>query len=306
MNTAVVYLDKVFIGNLLMNGLLLWAAGRFTQIKIKNYRIILGAGLGSLYALAFFLPGAELFYTFYMKIVVSLIMVAVAFAPVPPRRFIQCLCFFYLVSFTAGGVVIGFSYLANETGGVGPIQNFVAIVNKYLWSGLLLTLALLWASVAVLPRFFQGRQRIEAVKMLITIYFEGKGVTVRGLVDTGNSLCDPISGEPVVVVEHDAIKEVLPGPMQEQEACDGDAICVIEKMMETPWSVRLRLIPFQSLGNDRGILLGIKPDRIEFVKDSRVQRVDQVIIGIHNRNLDSARDYHAIINPSLLDRAISA
>ncbi len=129
---------------------------------------------------------------------------------------------------------------------------------------------------------------------------------MRGLVDTGNSLCDPVSGEPVVVVEHSAIKDVLPEPMREPAACTGDAIGVIERMTGTPWSGRLRLIPFNSLGNDRGILLGIKPDRIEFLRDSRVQRVDKVVIGIHGRRFDAGREYNAIINPSLLDRAVPA
>jgi stage II sporulation protein GA (sporulation sigma-E factor processing peptidase) len=125
-------------------------------------------------------------------------------------------------------------------------------------------------------------------------------------VDTGNSLCDPVSGDPVVVVEHSAISHLLPGPMQDPGVCAGDAIAVIERMIDTPWAGRLRLIPFQSLGNDRGILLGIKPDRVEIVRDSRVLKVDKVVVGVHGRSLDAGKDYNAIINPSLLDRAISA
>ncbi|MCL5935767.1 MAG: sigma-E processing peptidase SpoIIGA, partial [Firmicutes bacterium] len=203
-------------------------------------------------------------------------------------------------------IVIGSSYLLSRTGGFIQITNFIEIVNRYLWPGLLLALLILWAGVAVLPRYIKTRQGFEAVKLPVTIYFEGRGVTVRGLVDTGNSLCDPVSGEPVMVVEHSAIKDVLPSPMKESDACNGDAILVIERMIGTPWAGRLRLIPFHSLGNDRGILLGIKPDRVEFVRDSRLQKVDKVIIGIHGRRLDAGEEYNAIINPSLLERAIPA
>lgn len=306
MNTAVVYLDKVFLGNLLVNGLILWAAGRLSQTRVRHYRVLIGSGLGSLYSLAFFLPGCEQLFTFQVKVIISLAMVAAAFAPLPPRKFILCLSFFYLVSFAAGGTVIGFLYLAGHSGGFARADNFTAIVDRFLWPGLLLAMAALWAGVELLPRYFRGRQRLEAVKMPLTIFFEGQGVTVRGLVDTGNSLCDPVSGEPVVVVEHGAIREVLPGPMREAGSCTGDAIGVIERFMDTPWSGRLRLIPFNSLGNDRGILLGIKPDRVEFLLDSRVQRVEKVVVGIHGRRFDAGEDYNAIINPSLLDRAIPA
>lgn len=306
MNTPVVYLDQVFIGNLLVNGLILWAAGRLSQVRAKIYRVLIAASLGSLYSLAFFLPGAENFFSFYAKIAVSLIMLTAAFAPLPPRKFVLCLSFFYLVSFAAGGMVMGFAYLAGNGGGVGQIRDSLTTLNRHLWPWLLLTLALVWAGVAVLPGYFKGRQRIEALKLPVTIYFEGQGVTVRGLVDTGNSLYDPVSGEPVVVVEHSAIRDVLPEPMKEPAACTGDAIGMIERMTGTPWSGRLRLIPFNSLGNDRGILLGIKPDRVEFFRDSRVQRVEKVVIGIHGRRFDAGREYNAIINPTLLDRAIPA
>lgn len=306
MNTTVIYLDKVFIGNLLVNGLIIWAAGRLSQVRVNFYRVLIASCLGSLYSLAFFLPGADRFFTLYAKAAVSLVIMAAAFAPLPPRRFLICLAFFYLVSFATGGIVIGFSYLVSQSGGMGQISDFIAVLNAHLWPGIFLALALVWVGVAVLPGYLRGRQRIEAVKMPVTIYFNGRGVTVRGLVDTGNSLCDPVSGEPVVVVEHSAIRDVLPGPMKEPEACTGNAIGVIESMIGTPWSGRLRLIPFQSLGSDRGILLGLKPDRVEFVRDSRVQKVEKVVVGIHGRRLDSAKDYNAIINPSLLDRAIPA
>lgn len=306
MNTAVVYLDKLFIGNLLVNWLLLWLAGRLSQVKVKHYRVFIGSCVGSLYSLAYFTYGGDYLFSFAAKIAVSLVMVAAAFLPLPPRKFVFCLSFFYLVSFAAGGTVIGFSYLVNSAGGFEQISNFTAIVDRYLWPGLLLVLVVFWAGVAVLPRYFRGRQRIESLKLPMTIYLDGHGVTVRGLVDTGNSLCDPVSGEPVVVVEHNAIREVLPGPMKETSACTQDAIGVIERMIDTPWSGRLRLIPFHSLGNDRGILLGIRPDRVEFVRDNRIQRVERVVVGIHGRRLDAGEEYNAIINPSMLDRAIPA
>lgn len=306
MYSSVVYVDKLFLGNLLVNGLLLWSAGRLSQIKVKYHRLIIASCLGSLYSLAYFLPGLEFLFSVFGKVLMSLVMAAAAFAPLPPRKFALCLCFFYLVSFATGGMVIGFAYLAGHTGGIAQIENFLLIVNRYLGPGLCLALTVLWAAVAALPRYFKGRQRIEAFRLPVTIYLEGRAVVVRGLVDTGNSLCDPVSGEPVVVVEHNAIRDVLPEPMREPGTCTGDAITAIEKMAGTPWSGRLRLIPFNSLGNDRGILLGIKPDKVEFLRDKKVQRVDKVVIGIHGRSFDAGEEYNAIINPSLLDRAIPA
>lgn len=305
MNTTVVYLDKLFLGNLLINWVILWSAGRLSQVRARHYRILAGAFLGGVYSVALFLPVVEYLFSFYAKFAVSLLMVAAAFAPLPPRRFIFCLAFFYAVSFAMGGMVMGISYFFS-TAVPGQVSSYFQIVSRHLWPGLAAALLLLLTSVAVLPGYFKNRRGIEAVKMPVTIYMDGRKAILRGLVDTGNSLCDPVSGEPVVVVEHSAIKDVLPGPMKETGAFSGDAVSVIESMMNTPWSGRLRLIPFQSLGNDHGILLGIKPDSVEFVRDGRLQKVEKVVIGIHCRRLDAGEEYNALINPSLLERAIPA
>jgi len=304
MNTTVVYLDKLLFGNLFIDSVLLWSAGRLSQVRARHYRILTGAFLGSVYSLSLFLPGTDFLSSFYVKFAVSLVMVLAAYGPLPPRKFALCLSFFYLVSFASGGMVMGISYFFSQGGGAGQVQNFYAVINRFFWPGLLAAILLLWAGSACLPGYFKKRQRLEDMKLAVTIYFGGRGVTVRGLIDTGNSLCDPVTGEPVVVVEHNAIRDVLPGPVREFESCAGDAIAAIERLMGTPWSGRLRLIPFQSLGSEGGILLGIRPDRVEFIRDRRIQKVEKVVIGIHGRRLNAGEEYNAIINPSLLERAI--
>lgn len=306
MNTMVVYIDKLFIGNLLADSLIIWAAGRLGQVRAKAYRILIASCIGSLYSVALFMPGTDFLLAFYVKFAVSLVIVLAAFAPLPPRKMVICMFFFYLVSFVSGGAVIGASYFLSSAGGIGQVINFSAIVSKYMWSGLIFAAALVWIGVALLPRYFKTRQGLLSMKLTLTIFIEGREVKVRGLIDTGSSLCDPVSGEPVVVVEHGALKDLLPGPMKDAGACSVDAITLIERMMDTPWSGRLRLIPFHSLGNDSGILLGLRPDRIEFVMDNKIMKIEKVVIGLHGRRLNAGRDYDAIINPSLLEWAETA
>ncbi len=300
MSTSVVYLDKVFLGNLLVNGFILWASGRLGQVKVKMPRIMIGAGIGGAYSLLVFLPDWEYLFTLFAKLVVSVIMLSIAFVPLPPRRFIRCACFFYLISFVCGGAVIGFSQLVSQNRGVNDGNTFIASVNQYLWPGLIFSMLVIWGVVELLPRYLKGKNRLESMKLHITIFVWGKGVSLRALVDTGSSLCDPISGDPVVVVEHSAIKEILPQTMKDKDCCD-DAVKLVEMMAETSWSERLRLIPFQAIGTNRGFLLGIRPDKVEFSIDNKKVEVKKVVVCIHGMNLDAGREYSAIINPAVLD-----
>ncbi|GBF34441.1 sporulation sigma-E factor processing peptidase [Desulfocucumis palustris] len=306
MSEHVVYLDKVFIGNLAVNYLILRTSGRLAGVRGNRIRLLVAAGLGSLYAVLMFLPGTGRYFYFFIKIAVSLLMVGVAFLPLPVRRYLSCLGFFYLGSFLLGGAVMGFSYLIYRGGYYQGVKNVLEVVDRYLWPGLILAaLVLLGASVAV-PRQLRGRLKKDALKMPVTIILWGKKVVVEGLVDTGNSLTDPVSGVPVMVVEYGALKNILPDPLKAAMEKYRDGMTVVSVMAGTRWNERLRLIPFKSLGNDRGLLLGIRPDCLEIKSGSEIKRVEKTVLAIHNSRLDPGRQYSALLHPDLVENVPAA
>ncbi|KJS14691.1 MAG: hypothetical protein VR69_16640 [Peptococcaceae bacterium BRH_c4b] len=306
MGENVVYLDNVFIGNLAVNYIILWVAGRMTGIRGGWVRLLLAAGLGSLYAVLMFLPGTGQYFYFFIKIAVSLAMVGLAYAPLPARRFIACLGFFYLGSFLLGGMVIGFSYLIYRGGYFSGVKYVLTIINRYLWPAF--TLAVLCTLLAALlaPAIVRRRLKKDALKLPVTICLWGNKVVVEGLVDTGNSLTDPVSGVPVMVVEYAAVRDILPAPLKAAVELYSDGMLVLSAMADTPWNNRLRLIPFKSLGTDKGLLLGIRPDCLEIKSERGIKRVVQTVLAIHNSSLAPGREYSALLHPDLIDSAPAA
>jgi stage II sporulation protein GA (sporulation sigma-E factor processing peptidase) len=107
MTAFTVYLDQVFLGNMVMNYIILWAAAKISRVPVGKTRLAAGAALGAGYAVVALLPGCSLLLTIGFKTAASIIITAATFFPVPLRKFITCLGCFYLTSFVLGGLVFG-------------------------------------------------------------------------------------------------------------------------------------------------------------------------------------------------------
>ena len=92
----------------------------------------------------------------------------------------------------------------------------------------------LFAQLAVpLIRYLTGYVKRKNLLYKVTLRLDGRSTDVWGLFDTGNSLTDPYSGEPVCIVE----KTALAGLMQSDTFSDG-----------------ITLIPYKSLGKEHGLM----------------------------------------------------
>ncbi len=299
----VVYVDQVFLGNFLMNYLILWSAGRLSNARASFFRLALASGLGSLYSLLTFLPGTSLLFILPSKLLFSLVMVRLAFAPLTWRVFAACVGFFYVSSFALGGMVLGFTYLLHTNSGFfREIREIPEVVNRHFWSGVCLALLFGWTAYRLGLWIIQ--RNIRQRDFQIALYFFGRRVDVRALMDTGNSLTDPLSGDPVIVVEYEALKPVLPPEVRKsfEEGQLADPR-LLAHLTNTPWATRLRLIPFQSLGQQHGLLIGIRPDLVEINQGSRNIKTEKVIVGIYGHRLHSGESYQALLHPALLEAA---
>ncbi len=223
----VVYADLVFLINFLVDLLLLMAAGKLSGRRVRFPRATLGAGLGALYATACCFPGLSFLGNPLWRLV-SLVGMTVLVFGVDLLALRQGVLFF-LLSMALGGLAIGFS--------AGTVWTLV-LAGAGLWLLCLLG--------------FGGDPNTKYAE--ITVNYRGKQVQLTALLDTGNSLKDPISGCPVLVADDRAAAALLDlsprdleNPLQTLEAGRGSG---------------LRLIPYHTVGNPTGFLLAVMPDSV--------------------------------------------
>ena len=118
------------------------------------------------------------------------------------------------------------------------------------------------------------------------------------MVDTGNLLKDPISGMPVIVIEHTELYDILPKELLNNlEKILGGDLKGIPEDIKNEYLSKLRVIPYSSLGKQNGMILGIKADEVK-VEDETIK--NNVIIGIYNKALTKRGEYNGLIGIELI------
>lgn len=104
------YIDIIFLENLFMNYIILYATGIIIKSPIKLIRTFLSSTIGSIYAVVTYMSILEVYSNIFLKIMLSITMVYIAFNPKNVKSFFKQLIIFYLTSFTFGGVAFALLY----------------------------------------------------------------------------------------------------------------------------------------------------------------------------------------------------
>ncbi|HHT72645.1 MAG TPA: sigma-E processing peptidase SpoIIGA [Firmicutes bacterium] len=295
------YVDALLLrlgANLLFEYLLLWATAEVTRTGTRPAKLLAGALLGTihyaLYLLASFglIPYYGLLRLLPTVVIVSLFMVLAAFYPLSVGTLPKILGWFYVIGFIAAGAGMAGAFL------LGSPANPAYTLGMLIAAGCILLIAELgWGIV---------HQRIihNVYHLPVEIACGGKQVAVQALVDTGNNLRDPLSLQPVMIVEQKAIQALLPPRITAAvQALDQGQLASLDGIVDPEWSTRFRIIPFSSIGKEHGILIGFRPDAVH-IRDGQQGPAVQPVIAIHPRALDPEGKYAALIPPTLLQQAI--
>lgn len=296
-----VFLDQVFIGNLVINYAILWAAAKLARIPIIKWRIAVGAVLGAFYSLALFLPANSFLFAFWFKIVASLIIAAAAFAPLNIKNLFICLGCFYLTSFVLGGLTLGLIFFTHS-GRVIDYRGISAVVAEHFWPGIFLGLAALWGTGKGVAGLIKKGSFDRLYRMNITIRYNDSEVNVMALLDTGNSLKDPLTGRPIIIAEYTALKPLLPEELLLCLEKDGkpDVWEFLGSLTGHHNVTRYSAVPFQSLGNINGLMIGFRPDAVFIDRAGQPVEIEKVVIAICKEQLDPAGGYKALLGAALL------
>jgi stage II sporulation protein GA (sporulation sigma-E factor processing peptidase) len=202
-----VYVELLFLDNLLMNALTLMLAARMASRRIRMLRTWLAAGLGAGYAFLFFLsPPDSLWGGFVTKVLFAAAMVGLANRPRTWREMGAFFLYFVLATCILGGLTLGLFYLA----GAGVIDATGTVVAGVPFRVVLIGAVAGCVILEYVRRDVRVRAHIDLHSVQLTIGTDAGEKTVRALVDTGNGLNEPISGAPVVLVRKSCLKQVAP------------------------------------------------------------------------------------------------
>lgn len=254
---TVVYLDTLFLLNSVMDYLLLLCSARIAGEPLYRLRMAFGAVLGGGYAAATVLPGLEFLLHPVCKVCAAVLMVVVGLGK--SGRLLRQIVIFFALACAFGGGVLAVSLL----GGRG-----MSLGGGVIYSGMDIKIVLLSAA-GCYALFTFGLNRVgrytatagELLPVLLRLF--DREITLTALVDTGNTLSDPVSGRPVMVAQVDSVARLFPkGVLPSAEELN-DPARLVERLNIGCWKGRFRLVPYRAVGVDCGLLLAVRMDRVQ-------------------------------------------
>lgn len=293
-----IYIDIVLIENLIMNYIILFTTAVVLKIKVNHIRLILASLLGAGYSIIAYMGIIKVYSSIILKIILSVLIIYIAFNPQNIKKMCKDLLLFYLVSFVFGGAAFALIYIIKP-------QNILMKNGLFLGTYTLKTV-MLGAVVAfciIIGAFAIIKNKISIKDMFceIEILINQKKIKTKAIIDTGNMLKEPITNVPVIVVEHILLYSCMPKEILNnlKEIMGGDFKNIPCDIQEKYIS-KLKLIPFSSLGKQNGMLIGIRPEYVKVITDEQEKINKNVIIGIYEKSLTKKGEYQALIGIELL------
>lgn len=286
---TVIYVDTLFLLNALVDYLLLLASARLAGEPLRRVRFALGAALGGLYAVAIFLPGLGFLAHPLCRLVSAALMLLVSYGG--SQRLLRQGVLFVALTCAFGGGVVAIGLL----GGTG-----LTLGGGVFYSALDLKTVLLSAAVCygVLTLVFRRLARHSAANgelVPVRLRLGERMVDLTALVDTGNTLTDPVSGRPVVVAEGERTAPLFPREHRPGPGDLTDPAAALTRLGTGAWRGRFRLLPYRSVGVDRGLLLAVRLDGLELDGQGR----GPVLVALSPTPVSDGGGYQALVGAGL-------
>lgn len=245
----------------MMDYLLLLLVKKMLKCTATHGRICFGAAIGALLScIVMILPIPFMFIKFVLfHGIINIIMIQAGLKIKKVKELIKAYILLYVGGFLLGGIMQALHQYISK----GSLFFAIAAFGYYLASKL-------WDVI-------MHMQKMNQIHFDVELYWDERTFQIKGLLDTGNGLVDPISHKPVCVLDKAVAKEFL-GEMK---------------------LAKVRYIPFHSIGKKEGLLLVVEIDKMCIHSEQEIW-IDRPLIGISEEKVSSEGEYQMILNPNLL------
>ncbi|WP_181348907.1 sigma-E processing peptidase SpoIIGA [Thalassobacillus sp. CUG 92003] len=298
---AMVYIDAVWCLNLLMDGMILHLTSLLTKTHSSGWRTISAAFFASLMVpLAIYAPDSFV-HTLPGKLMVSVVIILIAFSYRSLTSFLMKLITFYFVTFAIGGTLLGLHFFINSSISVshGHLVTFSGgYGDPVSWGLVLLGFPLSW---------WATKWRMEHAVYLklkhdqiysTELQWKQQTIHVKGFVDSGNHLIDPVSRGMIFLAGPSVFLSFLT-EKEWTELQDFSQDYDLEKL-PNDLQEKVRLIPYQGAGSPSRLMIVIQLDGLVVDNGQGCITHRHPLIGIQFSDLTTDGAYDVLLHPHLM------
>lgn len=266
----VIYGEYLFLENFIVGLILLTLTGRLTGKTPVKLRLAAAAAICGAEAFLIFVP-IDWPLSAIVRICAAAVCAAVAFGR---KKIVITGTLFLVLTFLSGGIVMAVT-LWKEQPAVTHQGTIYMDAVTYSW--LMCAAAVAFGITYWFVRLIRKRGSDMAVRGQVCLVIEGKSYYFSAFVDSGNSLREPLSGSPVILIDERGAGRL---PFRAKDLPS-----------------RYRVIPYRAVGTDKGSLEGIRTDRVVFEGIS----VENACVAFYRGDF---RDFEVLLNRDFLERGL--
>lgn len=298
----VIYGDLVWLLNLLMDFLILQLTGLILKRRVSVVRSLSGALIGSIVVLLTLTPYAYVVSSPFMKILLSFVIVFVSFGKQRFSTFLQLLSIFYFSTFLLGGALLGLHYLLSTN--TQPDSNNAFYGDPITW----------YFNLGMIPIvIYFSRKTINNIAFTkwklnemyeLEIVWRQNTISVKGLMDSGNSLHEPLTRKPVIILDCSTKDFGLPQELINLVR-NSEHTLHNEKSLDVLSFFQATFVPYKSIGQTNQFIVAIKPSLVRLKINGKWYTTKSVLIGLSNITLSSDNLYECILHPKMMQGNIN-
>ena len=263
-----IYLDVIFFINFVMNGIIFFIVSKLIKKKVKWVRLVLGSLVASVLYCVMLITLTR-YFNLFTAVGILVAGLFTTFGKMPRRQFLLSIVYAHVVAFFIGGTAIGLYHYVHTL-------DVVAVARQFSFPLLIVSTLGCFMLLKLFFMFVKKMGMSKQVYHQVKIRQGDCEVEVTALVDTGNSLKEPSSGDPVMLVEKESLLNLL---------------------MTTNITEKTKVIPFKSVGGE-GVLVGFVPDELIIEEEMKPPVcVRACVVGMCEFELSKNGKYRGLLSP---------
>ncbi len=231
----IIYGEFLFIENFITTFLLLMLTGKLTGHMPRLGRLIIGSILGALCSFMIFLPMTALM-SVLIRVVSGIVCTCIALGR---SRVLLKTAIFFILTFTSGGMVMALLLWMQES---AINHQGIVYMESITYFKLLSFGVIAFGFTYWFIKLIRSRNIATEVMGQVMLVIDNESYDFTAYVDSGNSLVEPISGKPVVLIDQNGARKLPLSPSSSPE--------------------RFGIIPYKTVDKDYGVMEGVRLDKI--------------------------------------------
>jgi stage II sporulation protein GA (sporulation sigma-E factor processing peptidase) len=218
------------------------------------------------------------------------------------QYFIKGLMTLYVSTFLIGGALIGAHYFIQFDSGLTTkvlMSSVRGFGDPISWVFVLIGFPIAWHF---------SKKNVESMEMTkiqfeqivqVTLKINEETFVLKGLVDSGNQLYDPLSKLPVMFVSIKNRIDETCDPIKKM-AMDPEPLLMGNEEFPSEWQNRLRIVPCKVVGQEHQLIVAVKPDSILIEKNAEKYLCEKGLVSFTLQQLSADDAFQCIVHPKML------